>query len=116
VTAFAWVVTALVHRQALPHDVHLYIVRRTQIYLDDDQTSRLDERAAAEGTTRSAVIRRAVEDYLTQEERATAAWHTRWKRAIQETAGIAPYLQEGVEYVDALRHKDAERLSELPVP
>jgi metal-responsive CopG/Arc/MetJ family transcriptional regulator len=86
-------------------------VRRTQIYLDDDQTSRLDKRAAAEGVTRSKVIRRAVDEYLTQDERDAAAWQAKWRRAIQETAGIAPYLEEGPEYVENLRREDADRLS-----
>jgi predicted transcriptional regulator len=86
-------------------------VHRTQIYLDDDQTSRLDERAAAEGITRSKVIRRAVDEYLTQEERDTAAWQAQWRKAVQETAGIASYLEEGSEYVESLRREDADRLS-----
>jgi predicted transcriptional regulator len=86
-------------------------MRRTQIYLDEDQASRLDQRAAAEGITRSKVIRRAIGEYLTQEERDTAAWRTQWKKAIQETAGVAPDLAEGAGYVESLRRGDAERLS-----
>ena len=88
-------------------------MNRTQIYLDDDQTTRLDRRAAAEGATRSALIRRAVDEYLTQEDRDTASWRTQWKKAVQETAGIAPYLEEGPEYVESLRRRDSERLSGL---
>jgi predicted transcriptional regulator len=88
-------------------------VNRTQIYLDEKQTARLDERAAAEGTTRSTVIRRAVDVYLAQEERDTAKWREQWKKALDGSAGSAPYLQEGVEYVDEIRRADAERLSEL---
>jgi predicted transcriptional regulator len=88
-------------------------MHRTQIYLDDDQTARLDQRAAAEGATRSALIRRAVDEFLTQEERDSAAWQARWKKAVQETAGIAPYLEEGTEYIESLRRRDAERLSEF---
>jgi predicted transcriptional regulator len=86
-------------------------MHRTQIYLDDDQTSRLDRRAAAEGITRSKVIRRAVDEYLTQEERDTAAWQAQWRKAVEETAGIASYLGEGAEYVESLRREDADRLS-----
>lgn len=88
-------------------------MHRTQIYLDDDQTARLDRRAAAEGASRSMLIRRAVDEYLTQEERDTASWRAQWKRAIRETAGIAPYLEEGAGYVESLRRRDAERLSGL---
>jgi len=88
-------------------------MRRTQIYLDDAQATRLDERAAAEGTTRSMMIRRAVDDYLTREGRDTAAWRAQWIKAVRETAGVAPSLEEGSEYVESLRRKDVERLSEL---
>ncbi|HEU5063799.1 MAG TPA: CopG family transcriptional regulator [Solirubrobacterales bacterium] len=88
-------------------------MNRTQIYLDDTQTARLDERAAAEGTTRSMVIRRAVDVYLAQEERDAAAWRQQWMDAVGKSAGIAPYLEEGGEYVEDFRRADAERLSRL---
>ena len=39
-----------------------YIVKRTQIYLDDRQDDDLARRAAAEGVTKSALIRRAVDE------------------------------------------------------
>jgi predicted transcriptional regulator len=94
-------------------DVSLYIVNRTQIYLDAGQTARLDERAAAEGTSRSMVIRRAVDVYLSKEERDAAAWQDQWRRAIEGTAGIAPYLEEGAGYVEDMRREDAKRLSQL---
>jgi predicted transcriptional regulator len=86
-------------------------MHRTQIYLDENQTTRLDRRAAAEGTSRSTLIRRAVDEYLTQEEADDSAWQGRWRRAVQGTAGIAPYLDEGAEYVEDLRSEDAKRLS-----
>lgn len=86
-------------------------MNRTQIYLDDDQTARLDERAAAEGTSRSMLIRRAVDVYLSQQERDAAAWQAQWKEAVEGTAGIASYLEEGADFVDAVRRADAERLS-----
>lgn len=92
-------------------DVCLYIVNRTQIYLDDEQTTRLDELAAAEGTSRSMVIRRAVDVYLSHEEKDDAAWKARWRAAIDGSAGIAPYLEDGAEYVEEIRRQDAERLS-----
>jgi predicted transcriptional regulator len=86
-------------------------MHRTQIYLDDDQTVRLDRRAAAEGATRSMLIRRAVDEYLTREEQDAAAWQAQWRKAVEETAGIAPHLDEGAEYVEGLRRGDAARLS-----
>lgn len=94
-------------------DVYLYIVRRTQIYLADDQTARVAERAAAEGVTRSTVIRRAVEEYLTRDEEDPAAWRARWQEAVAKTSGIAPYLPDGSAYVEGLRAADAERLKGL---
>lgn len=86
-------------------------MRRTQIYLDQAQTARLDERAAAEGTSRSTVIRRAVDAYLEHEDRDTAAWKAQWRKALESSAGIAPYLGDGSEYVEEIRRADAERLS-----
>jgi len=86
-------------------------MNRTQIYLDDTQTARLDERAAAEGTSRSVVIRRAVNIYLEQEELEAAAWQGQWRKALEGSAGVAPYLGEGTEYVEDVRRADAERLS-----
>ncbi|HEY1853659.1 MAG TPA: CopG family transcriptional regulator [Solirubrobacterales bacterium] len=88
-------------------------MNRTQIYLDDRQTSRLDERAAAEGTSRSVVIRRAVDVYLAQEERVAAAWQEQWKQAVNGSAGLAPNSEDGAEYVEDARRADAERLAQL---
>jgi hypothetical protein len=39
-------------------------MRRTNIYLDDDQTERLDQRAAQEGVSRAELIRRLLDDAL----------------------------------------------------
>jgi hypothetical protein len=59
------------------------------------------------------VIRRAVDKYLSEEAQGTAAWRAQWQEALGRTAGIAPYLQEGVEYVEDIRRSDAKRLSRL---
>ncbi|MGI9032519.1 MAG: CopG family transcriptional regulator [Acidimicrobiales bacterium] len=88
-------------------------MRRTQIYLDEDQTARLDGRAAAEGATRSTVIRRAVDEYLARDERDPAAWRSRWQEAVANTAGIASHLPDGAAYVEELRAADATRLGGL---
>ncbi len=88
-------------------------MRRTQIFLEDDQSTRLDARASAEGVTRSTLIRRAVDEYLTRDERDPEAWRARWKDAIRQTAGTARDLPDGAAYVEALRSADAERLREL---
>ncbi len=88
-------------------------MHRTQIYLEEQQATRLDERAAGEGVTRSTVIRRAVDEYLAQGQEDSAAWRKRWREAVAKTAGIAPALPEGAGYVERLRAVDAERLREL---
>ncbi|HEX5594087.1 MAG TPA: CopG family transcriptional regulator [Solirubrobacterales bacterium] len=88
-------------------------MNRTQIYLDEAQTARLDERAAAEGTSRSTVIRRAVDAYLSQEERDAAAWQEQWRQALEQSAGVASHLDDGRNYVEDVRRGDAERLARL---
>lgn len=89
-----------------------YIVRRTQIYIDEQQAKRLDERAAAGGTTRSALIREAIHSYLdAPNDEATRL--ARFKAAVDAAAGIAPYLPPGETYVDELRTAGARKLSEL---
>ena len=88
-------------------------MNRTQIYLDEQQTTRLDELAAGEGVTRSTVIRRAVDEYLAQGHEDSAAWRLRWREAVAKTAGIARHLPRGADYVEQLRAADAERLREL---
>jgi post-segregation antitoxin (ccd killing protein) len=93
-------------------DVRLYTMKsRTQIYLDERQTAELDERAAAEGTNRSTLIRRAIDAYLAQEEQRATAWRQEWQEAVAEAAGSEPYLEDGAAYVEKLRR--AERLNEL---
>ena len=42
---------------------------RTQIYLDDDQDRRLQARARATGTTKSALIREAIDQFLKRRSR-----------------------------------------------
>ncbi len=88
-------------------------MRRTQIYLDEIQTARLDDRAAAKGVSRSTLIRRAVEDYLTGDEQDPVAWRARWQEAVRKTAGVARDLPDGAAYTEQLRTADAERLREL---
>lgn len=36
-----------------------------------------------------------------------------WAKAIEETASVAPYLEEGADYVEDIRREDAGRLSRL---
>jgi ribbon-helix-helix CopG family protein len=89
-----------------------YIVKRTQIYLDDGQDAELGRRAAAEGVTKSALIRRAVDGYLngTGDEEVQLA---RFRAAVEAVAGAAPDLPQGSLYVERLRAFDVRRQEEL---
>lgn len=89
-----------------------YIVRRTQIYIADDQDRLLDERAGSLGTTKSAVIRDAIDAFL-RPDTSRDAGVDRFRAAVRGAAGIAEYLPSGSEYVEELRTVDAEREREL---
>lgn len=85
----------------------LYIMRRTQIYLDEQQTAELERRARVSGRTRSAVIREAIGEYLTATPSAE-------QRLAEDAAfGIAPYLPPGHEYVEQMRSIRSERDEEI---
>lgn len=89
-----------------------YIVKRTQIYLDDRQDGDLARRAAAEGLTKSALIRRAVDEYLdadADDELRLA----RFRAAVDAVAGSASDLPQGSLYVERLRALDTSRQEEI---
>jgi len=89
-----------------------YIMKRTQIYLDERQDALLSKRASATGTTKSRLIREALDRYLgTGDDRSQRA--SRFRAAVEEVAGIAPYLPDGARYVDEVRQADVERTREL---
>jgi hypothetical protein len=90
-----------------------YIVRRTQIYLDEAQSQQLTERAGRRGTTASHVIREAVEAYLAQPETEDERMLLRFRDALDAAFGVVPGLPDGVTYVDGLRAADAERTARL---
>jgi predicted transcriptional regulator len=90
-----------------------YIVRRTQIYIGDDQDRLLHERAKSLGTTKSAVIRDAIDSFLKRSDHDQAADLARLRAAVAEAAGIAPHLPGGAAYVDELRALDTERDRQL---
>jgi predicted transcriptional regulator len=89
-----------------------YIVHRTQIYLDDAQERALADRARRLGSTKSALIREAIDGYLAPaggERRELAQLRT----AVADASGCASYLPAGERYVSDLRADDAERAREL---
>jgi predicted DNA-binding protein len=92
-----------------------YIMRRTQIYLGEEQDRRLAEHALATGRTKSDLIREAVDRFLdtplTEEEELA-----RFRAAADAAFGVAPYLEDGATYVRKLRDNDRrqERLERQP--
>lgn len=85
-----------------------YIATRTQIYLHEHQDRRLRERSRQLGCTKSALIREAIDAYLSPvngEEEALA----RLRAAIKEAAGVSPHLPSGADYVEQLRANEAQR-------
>jgi ribbon-helix-helix CopG family protein len=90
----------------------LYIVKRTQIYLSDSQDTQLARRAAAEGLTKSALIRRAVDEYLDADDDDELRL-ARFKAAVAAVAGSAPDLLQGAAYVERLRALDVGRQEEI---
>ena len=87
-----------------------YIMRRTQIYLGEEQDQRLVERARVTGRTKSDLIREAVDRLLDaplSEEEELA----RFRAAAGAAFGIAPYLEDA--YVRGLRDADRRRQERL---
>lgn len=80
--------------------MYTYIVERTQIYLTKAQGVALDREARRTGTTRSHLIREAIE-----ERYGTAGSdRDRIRRALEATAGLWKDRDEtGVEYVERMR-------------
>ena len=87
-------------------------MKRTQIYVAEEQDRRLAERAAQLGVTKSELIRTAVDEFLADEdaERRLGAF----REALDDTAGAVRSLPDGAEYVALLRRPDVERLGASP--
>ncbi len=94
------------------HDVCSYIVKRTQIYLDEEQDGELSRRARARGCTKSELIRTAI-DHLLDEPDDASARLARFKEALEVAGGAAPYLPTGVDYVADVRRGDQQRDEEI---
>jgi hypothetical protein len=83
-------------------------MERTQIYLTAAQTRELDRRARAQGTTRSRLIRDAVEQYI------GPTWDPeRFRAALNEFAGIWADRDDIDEVYADLRRRNRERLEML---
>ena len=76
-------------------------MRRTQIYLTDEQGALLDSRSKASGRTISELIREAIDTVYSRRRSMTQAQKV---RVAQRTAGAWANAQEtGAEYVERIR-------------
>lgn len=87
-------------------------MKRTQIYVDEEQDQSLAKRAAAAGVTKSTLIREAIDAYLKgpPDQRLRL---DRFRAAVRAVAGRADYLPDGKSYVEALRALDLRRQEEI---
>ena len=85
-------------------------MERTQIYLSEGQTRELDRRARARGTTRSQLIREALEQYLGPQWDADA-----FIAALDDFAGIAADRDIMADHLE-LKRQNRERLRRLWAP
>jgi len=89
-----------------------YIMKRTQIYLDEEQAQALARRSGLQGVTTSHLIREAIAQYLSDEE-GDASELQRQRDAVRAVAGTVPRLPDGAAYVDEIRADDEERAGRL---
>jgi predicted transcriptional regulator len=85
-----------------------YIMKRTQIYLEADQDRRLAKRATATGTTKSNLIREAIDAYLASSA-SDAARLAQFRAALDEVASAPVTLPDGRSYVERMRAGDEQR-------
>ena len=90
--------------------MYIYIMERTQIYLSRAQAAALDREAKRTGTTRSHLIREAIEARYGSDKD-----EDRIAEALRTTAGLwSDRSETGSEYVERLR--SGRRLRELYPP
>lgn len=86
-----------------------YIVRRTQIYLTEEQGRLLESRSKATGTTISELVRAAIDSVYSRRRAMSRAERVRLARA---TAGAwRAFPETGEEYVERIR--GSRRLARL---
>ena len=83
-------------------------MERTQIYLTEAQTRELDRRARSRGTTRSHLIREALEQYLGPTWDADG-----FIAALRDFQGIWADRDDIDEIYAGLKRRELERLSDL---
>jgi len=89
--------------------MYTYIaMERTQIYLTTSQTTELDKRARQQGTTRSHLIREAVETYLGPTWDAEA-----FKKALEGFAGVWADRDDIDEIRENMREAGRQKMKRL---
>jgi predicted DNA-binding protein len=89
-----------------------YIMKRTQIYLDEVHDRALANRARAAGRTKSELIREAIGEFLAGDGGKDESL-ARFREALREASGVALHLPAGAEYVDRSRSGDERREQDL---
>ena len=76
-------------------------MRRTNIYLDEEQLKALKHRAAEDGKSVATLVRDAVDDYLVRERTAKADLDARWDALMARRRAIAAELDIPPEVIEA---------------
>jgi predicted DNA-binding protein len=66
----------------------IYIMKRTQIYLDEEQDRRLAKRSRTTGRTKSEIIREALQRFLSREPQTSDL-----ELNLKRTAGALPEIE-----------------------
>lgn len=64
------------------------MMKRTQIYLDEEQDARLEQRARVEGNTKSSLIRSAIDAFLDRPREVSSL-----EASLRATNGALPELK-----------------------
>ena len=83
-------------------------MERTQIYLTEAQTHELDQRARQQGTTRSHLVREAIQAYLAPGRDPEA-----FKVALDNVFGMWAHRDDIEEIRESMRAADRRRLKRL---
>ncbi len=89
-----------------------YIMKRTQIYLDEDQDAKLARRASSAGKTKSTLIRQAI-DFFLDGPSDDAGRLARFRSALADLVESPLDLQDGKSYVEQFRALDRRRREDL---
>lgn len=96
-------------RRGLRTDVYCCCMKRTQIYISEEQEREIAARAHDAGVSKAEVIRRLLDDGLGINDGTEAR-----ERAIDETFGILPDAPDWQEWLASVRGSSAdERLRRL---